>query len=204
MACCSCDSVTPVTSAPANSARYKPSPPQPQPMSSTRKSVPRSRSSSSLAARWRFLASWASSSDCSGVLEIAAAILPVGVEEQRIEPAVEIVMMRHVAARAPARIELAEAPGEVAEEPLQPRPVRHVGILPEHDGEHVGDRALLDHESAVHVGFAELQFGIEQDAPFGGAGGKAHRDRLAGAIAEGQDRAARGGEPEMSLAGQTS
>ena len=41
-----------------------------------------------------------------GALEIAAAILPVGVEEQRIEPAVEIVVMRHIVARAPARVEL--------------------------------------------------------------------------------------------------
>ena len=32
-------------------------------------------------------------------LEVAAAILPVGVEEEGIEPAVEIVMMRDVAAR---------------------------------------------------------------------------------------------------------
>ena len=92
--------------------------------------------------------------------------------------------MRHVAARAHARIELAQAPGEVAQHPLQPRPVRHIGILAEHDGEHVGDRALLDHESAVHIGFAEFQFGIEQDAPFGGARGKTNRYRLAGPIVE--------------------
>ena len=35
-----------------------------------------------------------------GRLEIGAGVLPVGVEEQRIEPAVEIVMMRDVAPRA--------------------------------------------------------------------------------------------------------
>ena len=34
--------------------------------------------------------------------EIGAAVLPVGVEEQRIELAVEIVMMRDVAPRPPA------------------------------------------------------------------------------------------------------
>ena len=46
-----------------------------------------------------------------GTLEIAAAVLPVGVEEQRIEPAVEIVMMRHVVSRAAARIELLQCGG---------------------------------------------------------------------------------------------
>ena len=47
----------------------------------------------------------------SGVLEIGAAILPVGVEEERVEPAVEIVVMRDVAARALARIELLRGGG---------------------------------------------------------------------------------------------
>ena len=58
---CSVDSVTPVTSAPVVSARYRPRPPQPDPISSTRSPG----RSNSLAARCRFLASWASSSDIS-------------------------------------------------------------------------------------------------------------------------------------------
>ncbi len=120
-----------------------------------------------------------------GAVEIAAAVLPVGVEEQRIEPAVEIVMMRHVVARAPARIELLQAAVKVTQQPLRPRPVRHVGILAEHYGEHVGDRAALDHEGPVHIGFAEFEFGIEENSPLGAAGAKAHPYRLAGPIAEG-------------------
>ena len=132
----------------------------------------------------------------AGAFEIGAAVLPVGVEEQRIEPAVEIVVMRDVAARAPARIELLEAAVQVAQQPLRPRPVRHLGALAEHDGKHVGDRALLDDERAVHVGFAEFELGIEQNGPFGRARGKTYRYRLAGAVAESQNRAARGGDPE--------
>ena len=96
------------------------------------------------------------------VLEIGAAVLPVGVEEQRVEPAVEIVMMRDVAPCAPARIELPQAALEIAQQPLRPRPVRRMpSVLAEHDGEHVSDGALLDDEGAIHVGFAELEFGIE-------------------------------------------
>ena len=120
-----------------------------------------------------------------GALEIAAAVLPVGVEEQRIEPAIEIVMMRHVVARAPARIELLQTAVKEAQQPLRPRPVRNVGILAKHDGQHVGDRAPLDHERAVHIGLAEFELGIEENSPLGCAGGKAHPYRLAGPIAEG-------------------
>ena len=32
-----------------------------------------------------------------GMLEIGAAVLPVGIEEERVEPLVEIVVMRDVA-----------------------------------------------------------------------------------------------------------
>ena len=61
-----------------------------------------------------------------GTVEISAAVLPVRVQEQRIKPAVEIVVMRDVMARAPARIELMEAAVEIAEQRLWPRPVRNL------------------------------------------------------------------------------
>ena len=35
-----------------------------------------------------------------GRLEIGAAVLPVGVEEQRVEPAVEVIVMSDIASRA--------------------------------------------------------------------------------------------------------
>ncbi len=47
-------------------------------------------------------------------LEIGAAILPVGVEEERVETPVEIVMMRHIAARTRARVELDQTPAQEA------------------------------------------------------------------------------------------
>jgi hypothetical protein len=43
---------------------------------------------------------------CIRRLEIGAAVLPVGIEEQRIEPAIEIVMARDIVLRARRRIEL--------------------------------------------------------------------------------------------------
>ena len=54
-----------------------------------------------------------------GRLEIGAGILPVGVEEERVEPAVEIVVVRDVAPRAAARIELLQVAGEPRRGPRQ-------------------------------------------------------------------------------------
>ena len=55
--------------------------------------------------------------------EIGAAILLVGVEEERIEPAVEVVVMRDIAPRARARIELLQAAEQVAPEPPAAAPI---------------------------------------------------------------------------------
>ena len=127
-------------------------------------------------------------------LEIGAAVLLVGIEEQRIEPAIEIVMARHIGFRPRGRIELLGVPDEVAQPPLQLGPARqHVGLV-EQDGQRVGDRAVLDHESAFHVDFAERKLGIEQNPPLGVAGQEPHRDRLAGAVAAGEFCPARGRE----------
>ena len=50
-----------------------------------------------------------------GRFEIGAAILPVGVEEQRVEPAVEIVVVRDIAPRPRPRVELLQPAVEVAQ-----------------------------------------------------------------------------------------
>ena len=100
-------------------------------------------------------------------LEIGAAVLLVGVEEQRIEPAIEIVMARDIGFRPRGRIELLGVPDEIAQPPLQPRPARQQVGLIEQDGQRVGNRGVLDHERAFHVDFAERKLGIEQNPPLG-------------------------------------
>ena len=70
-------------------------PPQPQPMSRTR-APGRTRS---LAAIRRFLASWAWSSVMLGMLEVGAGVLHVAVEEEAVEPLVEVVVVGDVGAR---------------------------------------------------------------------------------------------------------
>ena len=97
-------------------------------------------------------------------LEIGAAILLVGIEEEFVEPAVEVVVMRDIAPRPGPRIELLHAPEQVAPEPRRQRPSRRGDVLlPQQDCQHVRDRALLDDERAVHIGFAQPELGIEQN-----------------------------------------
>ena len=132
------------------------------------------------------------------MLEIGAGVLPVGIQEQRIEPAVEIVVMRDIAPRPCRHIELLQPPVEEAHPPLQPRPAgRHaVGGLAENDREQIRDRALLHPQRAVHVGFAEPNLGIEQHAALGGFGHEIDCDRRAGTVADSENGAARRGEPQ--------
>ena len=133
-----------------------------------------------------------------GVFEIRAAVLPVGVQEERVEPSIEIVMMCDVASRPRPWIELAQAAAQIAQQRLRSRPVGDLGSLAACDGEDVGDGAFLDHERTVHVGFAELKLGIEENSPFSIAGCKSHRNRPAGPVAERKNRAARGRNSECS------
>jgi hypothetical protein len=65
-----------------------------------------------------------------GRLEIGAAVLPVGIEEQRKELPVEIVMVGDVTPCALAAM-------EIAQQPLCPHPERRftADALVEHDGE---------------------------------------------------------------------
>src|SRR6516162_3852737 len=119
-------------------------------------------------------------------LEVGTAVLLVAVEEQPVKPAVEIVVVCDIAASAAPRIEVLQTPERVAQKPARREPTRHGNLLViEQDRQHVGDRAALDDKSAVQVGFAELQFGIEQCRALRRRRGKAHRRGRAGSVAEG-------------------
>jgi hypothetical protein len=136
--------------------------------------------------------------------EIGAAVLPIGVEEQRIELAIKIVMMRDVAPGSPVWIELLQPPMEVARQPSQLRPRRQAGgvALPKHDRKHVGDGAVLDHDAPVHIGFAECQHGIGENGALGGPRDKADRRRPTRAIPARKHGPCRGGDPEIPGADQ--
>jgi hypothetical protein len=133
-------------------------------------------------------------------LEISAAILTVGVEEQCIKLAVEIVVMRDIAQRPFRRIELTEPAVEVADQPLRARPQRRLAVaaLRKHHRQHVCDRALLDDHRAVDIGLAKFELRIEQDAALRCTGGETDGDRLSAAVAEGKNRSACGRDPQIA------
>ncbi len=103
----------------------------------------------------------------AGIDEIGAGILPVRIEEEVVERARQVVMMRHVAARAVRRIELLKA----AEQDVDPAGQgRVVGVAVQlqifhEDGEDAVEIALVDGQGAAHEGFAEDQARIEEQPP---------------------------------------
>ncbi len=135
-------------------------------------------------------------------LEIGAAILLVGIEEERIEPAVEIVMARDIVPRATAWIELLGVPDQVSQPPLQLGPARQDIGLAEQDRQRIRDRTLFDDECPLHVDLAQREFWIEQDSPFGVGGEESDGYRFAGAIATGKTGPARGRERHRPAANE--
>src|SRR6266849_5461964 len=114
-------------------------------------------------------------------------------------------MARDVAPRPRAQIELRQSAVEKSREPLQacPRGRAAIGALTEHDGKDIRDRALLDDDPAIHVGFAESQLRINKNATLGRPRGETYRHRRAGAVSEGKSRSTCGGDPEIPNADQT-
>src|SRR5215813_14362496 len=135
-----------------------------------------------------------------GGLEIGATVLSVGIQEQGIELAVQIIVVRDIAPRARPRIELQHPAQEIADEPLRRRPVRWptVASLTQRHREDVGDRAAFDHEAAVHIGFAELEFGVDNNAPFRGMRSETDRDRRSRAVSDDKGRTVRGCDLQSS------
>ena len=135
-----------------------------------------------------------------GRLEISAAVLPVGVEEERIEPAVQIVVVGDITPRPGGQIELLQPALEVAGEPLRTSPDRRhsVGRLAEHEGKEIGDCAFLDLQRAVHVGFADLHLGVEHHCALRRLAGETQRHRSSGAVAEVKNPSFRRGNAQVA------
>src|SRR5215467_1548580 len=115
--------------------------------------------------------------------EIGAAVLAIRVKEERIEAAVEVVVVGDVAPRPAAPIALPHAPPPETKQRKGCGPP-WPGKLIRHNIDKLRDRPAIDHEGAVHVGFAKLEVGIEQHRALGARGDETYRDRRAAAVAE--------------------
>ncbi len=111
--------------------------------------------------------------------EIGAGILPVGIEEQRVQLGRQVVVMGDVALRAGDRVEL----GHRAEPPrrghgrAQPPDRRHVFVVADDERDEPGDVVVLDRQVAVHVGLAHGELRMEREPALGLLAGQAHAER---------------------------
>jgi hypothetical protein len=71
-------------------------------------------------------------------------------------------------------------------------------MLAHHQADKVRDRSGLDHEGAVHIGFAEPEFGIEQHGPLRRGGHETDRERRPGAVPERIGHAACAGDHQIA------
>ena len=140
-----------------------------------------------------------------GRLEIGAGILPVGVEEQRIEAAVEVVVVSDVALRTRARIVLGDASNEQAPEANDVSRPRHddaVGRVLQEKREHGCDVAPLHAQPAVHVELAEGEVGVGNEAQRSAAVGEDQPQWRTAAVANRERRAIPGNHLEAAMTDQ--
>src|SRR4051795_5899465 len=137
---------------------------------------------------------------CVGTFEVGATVLLVGVEEEGIEPPVEVVVAGYIVPGTAPWIELPDVPEEVPEPPLQLSPPGQYLGLVHQDGERVSDRALFDDEGAFHVDFAERELGVRQPPPLGVGGQEPGANRITGPVAAGKCSPARGDKRHRTAA----
>ncbi len=139
--------------------------------------------------------------------EIGAGILPVLVEEQAVQLVAEIVVVGHIALRAPRSIALAQAPrGEAqpvggAHQRVRPQ-LRRRPHIAHHQRQEVVDRAGLDQQSAVGIQLAQAQLGIGHEAPLRHGIAETDAHRRTAAVAEAQRPATRRHHRQIAAANQ--
>ena len=122
-------------------------------------------------------------------LEIGAGILHVGIEEEAVDPPVEIVVVLDVAARPHGGIVLRHPPRGEAKARQSPveRPLveKAPALVQEH--QEIEQRIVREDEAAIHVGFADRELRIDEDRPFGLAVAELDASRASAAVAVGGD-----------------
>ena len=134
----------------------------------------------------------------TGRFEIGAGVLPVGIEEQRVEPAVEIVVVGDVALARRAPVELLEPPPDIPHHRSGASPGRCAACSRATRSSRSAIEPCLHHEGAVHVGFAELELGIEQHGILCRSRREARGDNRTAAVSERENRPPRAGHLQIA------
>jgi hypothetical protein len=103
---------------------------------------------------------------CRRIPEVGAAVLPVAVEEEIVEPVGQVVVMRDVARRASPPVDqrqLAHQLAAAATDRLARLSARLPGRVRGHQIEQVENVSLLEDQPTVHVGFADADLRVAED-----------------------------------------
>ncbi len=100
--------------------------------------------------------------------EVGARVLPVAVEEQAVEPAVEVVVVRDVAPRPPGGVELRQPPRHQPDRLAQLHHRVAAGLrrqVGDQHVQHLEDAAADRDEPALHVALADGQRRVQRQPP---------------------------------------
>ena len=118
--------------------------------------------------------------------EIGAGILPVLVQEDVIERAGEVIVVRHVLARLADRIGLLQPldpPPDCIGQVQRQRGLHGFDVL-EQQPQHVVNGAVRHVQRAIHVGLAEMQVRVDDQLQSRGPVRNGKANALAGTVAE--------------------
>src|SRR5512137_2413155 len=92
-----------------------------------------------------------------GMREVCTGVLPLVVEKQTVEPAVEIVVVGRISARAGGAVHVLQTAGGTSQQSPTFRRSRRFGKteIDPGQGEQIVDRALLKRQASVHIEFAQ-------------------------------------------------
>src|ERR1019366_5550764 len=100
--------------------------------------------------------------------KISAGVLPIPIEEQAIQPSIQIIVVRDVPASTGSHIELidrAPNPGSRTPKPIDQRTIGIGPEIGEEHGEHVVDRAAEWDQATIHISFPDRQLGVQYQPP---------------------------------------
>ena len=119
--------------------------------------------------------------------EIGAGILPVGIEKEIVEIARQVIVVRHIGARAVDRIVMQPANAQRIQPGPDPPPghVIHGVEIGHADRQKIAQAAGFDAQRSIHIGLAKRQAGIGQQPP--GQPGVGYADGDGRAVAGAED-----------------
>jgi hypothetical protein len=128
------------------------------------------------------------------MLEIGAGVLHIGVKEEAVQAAIEIIVVRSIAPRTPCCVALMQRAQCNTKPVVRPRdPPRRLGTaIAAEEHEQIADRPLCNDDPAIHVKLAKRKLWSEDELPRRSRVRQAHGDALSRSVANDESRPRRG------------